>query len=326
MPCRCLGTRTLPTCLRRWRRAARQQRAASTPPPCRPAPRTAAASSQRSSSRSRDGRVRQPSPCRQRAARAASRGLPAASARAQRAARCRQSARPCGTPCRAETRWVGGAGAMGWWCRVGLCWGRGAGGRAVQAGIMHACPPPPHSPGAFLLLYTRPRTPSPLQACYLRAILTSHAKSGDLEGALAVIKQAKEEALQASHACCLWRSVHCARPCCTQPHGVARQWWLCMARRGAQAARLLCCSRQPTHRLQLGPAGAAARGRPLCRGRPQAPGPHHPGRHAVSARGGLRFPACFSHDLRTTRCLDCCRALFLWPPGSQLALPSPAGP
>ncbi|KAL4420046.1 hypothetical protein ABPG77_007485 [Micractinium sp. CCAP 211/92] len=37
-------------------------------------------------------------------------------------------------------------------------------------------------------------------ARYLRAILTSHAKSGDLEGALAAVKEAKEEALQVRRA------------------------------------------------------------------------------------------------------------------------------
>lgn len=84
--------------------------------------------------------------------------------------------------------WVGGA--AGWWldARPFGQAGGWAGGQVSE---------PPHK-YLGLLLHAHPThsIPSLLQARYLRAILTSHAKCGDLEAALAAVKQAKEEALQ----------------------------------------------------------------------------------------------------------------------------------
>lgn len=59
-----------------------------------------------------------------------------------------------------------------------------------------------------------PPSPPPWQARYLRAILTSHARSDDLEAALAAVKEAKEEALQASRC---WRGsrLPAQQPCPT---------------------------------------------------------------------------------------------------------------
>lgn len=42
---------------------------------------------------------------------------------------------------------------------------------------------------------------TPLQARYLRAILTSHAQCGQLGAALALVKRAKEEELQVGMLC-----------------------------------------------------------------------------------------------------------------------------
>lgn len=66
------------------------------------------------------------------------------------------------------------------------------GGCSVCPGLAAAC----RWRGTLLLAHPAPACHAPLpQAAYLRAVLTSHAKCGQLEAALLLVKAAKEAAL-----------------------------------------------------------------------------------------------------------------------------------